>query len=223
MTDRVADVANDLAEEVILRRDQSVRGRPFTSVDLYDRDHAVLTAMVEDLRVLLARADTGALTITAHKRIAWKVHGLTRRVIVCDPQRLVSTRRACIVGFFGQRRKGADLEPLEQANAAIVRQFRDFPGILSYSSWELPGHNWANLVVSDRPGVSEEWRANELHRRAAAELSPTHYRNVRIHQGVLPGGIKGGQWVTLERTRYVDYRARRVWRARRDLTGTPGS
>ncbi len=182
----------------------------------------MLTAMIEDLRALLADAAAGAIDIVPYKRISWKVDRLQRRVIVCDPDRVGGTGDLAAVGFFGQRRPGTAIEPLERANRAIVREFRRYPGILSYSSWELPGQNWANLVLCSDPGVSEAWRANRLHADAVETLSPSHYLNVRIHHGSLPGGVRGGERLLLERTRYVDYRAARPWRAVRMREPGPG-
>ena len=49
-----------------------------------------------------------------------------------------------------------------------------------------------------------------------AELAPRHYTDVRLHQGVLPGGVGAGDEPILRRTRYYDYRAAVPWRAERE-------
>lgn len=200
-----------------LAPDQGVPRRPFTSVSLYQRDIAVLTDMLEDLRCLQAAAEKGRQKIVPYKRIAWATHGYKRRVIVCRPERLTSKKELCVVGFFGEMRPELDVAVLEKANAEIVREFESYPGILSYSSFELPGDQWANLVLHDEPQVTERWRGSERHRRAVADLSPVHYRNVRIHNGRIPGGLPGGRWIVINRTKYWDYRAKTIWHAVRDL------
>lgn len=207
----------------VLAANQSIARRPFTSVSLYERDQATLGYMLEDLRALLARLATGELTVIPYQSQEWLVHGLKRRVIIANSMGLHNRRNVCVVGFFGERHFEQDHAPLEEANAEIVLEFRNFPGILSYSSMELPDGNWANLVLHDIPEVREYWRASERHARAAQELSPKYYRTVRIHNGSLPGGVLSGRSISIERTKYWDYRKPKVWHAVRELlTPSPG-
>jgi hypothetical protein len=207
----------------VLSANQSVARRPFTAVSLYQRDEATLGYMLEDLRALLARMATGEIAVIPYQSVEWLVHGLKRRVIVANAMGLHNRRTICVVGFFGERHVEQDHAPLEEANAEIVLEFRNFPGILSYSSMEMPDGNWANLVLHDIPEVREYWRASERHARAAQELSPKYYRTVRIHNGTLPGGIMSGRTIAIERTKYWDYRNPKVWHAVRELsTPTPG-
>lgn len=207
----------------VLAADQSVARRPFTSIALYQRDLAILGYILEDLRNLLARMATGEMTVIPYQTNEWHVHGLKRRAIVTNAMGLYNRRTVCVVGFFGQRHIDRDHTPLEEANAEIVLEFKNYPGILSYSSMELPDGNWANLVLHDIPQVREYWRASERHARAAQELSPMYYRTVRIHNGVLSGGLMSGKSITIERTKYWDYRNPRVWHAVRELSATPSS
>ena len=196
---------------------ESVPRRPFTSTKLYQRDIAVLTAMLEDVRNIESAAATGARELNPYQKIFWKTHGYKRRVIVCRPEELATLRDICAVGFFGERRPGVDARQLERANTMIVKEFEHYPGILSYSSFELPGDRWANLVLHDTPTVPQRWRDSQRHKRAVDELTPAHYRNVRIHNCKIPGGLRGGKWIIIHRTKYWDYRAKTVWQAVREL------
>lgn len=188
--------------------------RPFTSPDLYRRDCAILAHLVEDLEVLL----DARTRIVPYRAIEWTVDDLKRRVIVCDP---VTLRQGGVdvnvVGFFGERNPERDGAPLEEANAEIILEFRNYPGILSYSSMELEDGNWANLVLHDKPDTREYWRASRLHAEAAEKLSPLFYRTVRIHNGILPGGLYAGHPLELQQTKYWDFRRPKMWRAVRDL------
>lgn len=201
----------------LLAVDQSIRRRPFTSVGLYDRDRSVLSYMLEDIRAMLGEMDDGAITVTSFQPIEWLVHGLKRRTILTDPMRLHAREDVCVVGFFGERHVGRDGTPLEEANAEIVLEFQNYPGILCYSSMELADGNWANLVLHDVPEAREYWRASQAHAKAARELSPLFYRTVRIHNGTLTGGVLGGKQILIERTKYWDFRTARVWHAVREL------
>jgi hypothetical protein len=201
----------------MLAPDEAVSDRPFTSIALYERDHQLLAYMLEDLRGLMGEVYEGAVTIRPYEPITWTVHGLRRRTVVCDPMRLGERRTACVVGFFGERRFGPDATALEEADAAVVLEFRDYPGILGYSSVEMADGNWANLVLHTAPEDREAWRSGQTHARAVAELVPIHFHSVRIHNGVLVDGLTGGKRITLERTKYWDYRTPDVWHAVRDL------
>ena len=198
-----------------LAPDETVAARPFTSVQLYERDLAILGYMLEDLRAFLVREDP--TRFNAYPSMEWEVNGLHRRTIISSPSVLHQLDGVCVVGFFGERHLDRDHSPLEQANAEIVLEFRSFHGILSYSSMELTDGNWANLVLHDIPEAREHWRTSESHARAALELAPLFYRTVRIHNGFLPGGLWGGRSIRVERTKYWDYAKTRIWHAVREI------
>ena len=200
----------------ILGPQQVVRGRPFTKPSLYRSDTRALTYMLHDLKCLI---DANRIPVVPFTAIEWDVNGLSRRAMVCDLGALTGRHKElCFVGFFGERHFDRSMEPLESANAELVLEFRNYPGILSYSSMELYDGNWANLVIHDVPKAREYWRSSERHAEAAERLSPQFYRSVRIHNGTIPGGLSGGGDVVIQTTKYWDYTSKRVWRAVRDLT-----
>ncbi len=121
------------------------------------------------------------------------------------------------MGFFGERVTDVDPAPLEEANTEIVAEFTKYPGILSYSSVELPDGKWANLVLHDDPVDREYWRRSELHAEAVRVLSPVHYRNVRIHNAELTDALTDSPNFILERTKYYDFEGGVEWRAQREL------
>ena len=205
---------------LVLGPEQRVPRRPFTAVENTAVDLEILSWMLDDLRRMLGEWLAGNREITPYERIAWVRRGLRRRLVVCAPETLLGDADLCVVGFLARRNPARNLTALERANTAIVREFKDYPGILSYSSCELEGGNWANLVLNDDPSAPERWRQSVAHATAANQLSPEYYLNVRIHNGSLPGGVMGGNPIVLARTKYYDYRARgTVWKAERTLAG----
>lgn len=206
-------------ETVVLGPGEEAPGRPFTAVDLTERDLSILLDLLADIRGVLREVDAGTRTIEPYQKLAWKVDGLTHRLIICDEPRLRYREKTCVVGFFGERRMGLDPGPLDEANAAIVAEFTQYPGILSYSSVELPGGHWANLVLHDDPVDREYWRQSKLHQKAASLLSPIHYKNVRIHNAELTDGLTDAPNIVLERTKYYDFEGEVEWRAQRELVG----
>ena len=207
------------SETLSLGPKETVSGRPFTSVELLDRDVSVLHEILDDLVRVLGEADLAGERLTPHQRIAWQEEGLTRRLLVCDEDRLRDHENACVVGFFGERRTELDIGPLEEANSAIVAQFRNFPGILSYSSIELPNGYWANMVLHDDPVDRDYWSRGALHAQAARTLGPLHYRTVRIHNARLTAGVLEHPSFVVKKTKYWDYSEATWWVAERELAG----
>jgi hypothetical protein len=129
----------------------------------------------------------------------------------------VLDRTEGVVGFFGERRTDLDIAPLEEANAAVVREFAKYPGITSYSSMELPGGHWANMVLHDDPVDTDYWRQSTLHADAVRRLARVHYRTVRIHNARLTTPVRYDPALTILRTKYFDYTSEPEWRAVRKL------
>lgn len=204
-------------ETIALGPKEEAPGRPFTAVDLLERDIATLLELLADVRGVLSEVDAETRTIEPFQKLAWRVDGLTHRLIICDEPKLRYRDRTCAVGFFGERRTEVDPWPLEEANTAIVSEFTNYPGILSYSSVELPGGKWANLVLHDDPVDRDYWRNSELHAEAVRVLSPVHYRNVRIHNAELTDALTDSPNFVLERTKYYDFEGGTEWRAQREL------
>lgn len=173
--------------------------------------------MLEDVRSLVGNMLAGALEVIPFQSREWTVHGLRRREVVCDPTRLTETGDLCVVGFFGERRLGMDPRVLEDANEEVIAEFRNFPGIISYSSVEFADGDWANLVIHDVPASREQWRSSRPHTRAATELSPHHFQTVRIHNGLLSNGVRGGRAILIERTKYWAYEPDGTWQGCREF------
>ncbi|MGB7861675.1 MAG: hypothetical protein WBM90_14365 [Acidimicrobiia bacterium] len=204
-------------ETLSLGPNEAVSGKPFTSIKLIAVDLTVLGGMIDDLVGALAEVEAGTRTILSHDRLAWTSNGLARRLLICDEKRLRVHPEACVVGFFGERRTELDIGPLEEANSAIVAQFRNYPGILSYSSVELPNGYWANMVLHDDPVDREYWSRGALHAQAARTLSPVHYRTVRIHNARLTARIEEHPEIRVLKTKYWDYSETGPWTAEREL------
>lgn len=195
---------------------------PCSDPALYEPDRELLGYMLQDLRVLMRRMHAGEIELQPYESLQWDVHGLARRTVICDPAGLDRESDVCVVGFFGERRRGTTTQKrIDRLERELVAQFRDHPGVLSYSSIELVDDYWANLVVHTDPVDRERWRAGDPHREAAEDASPDHYRSVRIHHGVVPQGVRWSNNIRLLRTKYWDYgetsTGQPVWEAIRDL------
>ena len=163
--------------------------------------------------------DAGRVPLEPHEPILWEVHGLRRRTVVCRPDEIRLRERVCVVGFFAERRDDIDYVSLEELEMSLLLEFRQYPGILSYSSIELVDGYWANLVVHSDPIDRQEWRRSEVHAHAAERIAPQIYTDVRIHNGYLDGGAIGTETVVIESTKYWDYEVTPTWHAIRTLPG----
>lgn len=193
---------------------ETVLTHPCTDVSLFAPDLDVMAYMLQDLRTLVRSAEAGKVSMSQHEPLVWNVHGLRRRTVVCDPIRIRLHERVCIVGFFGNRRTEMPYAELDAIDAALIDEFADYPGILSYSSIELADDYWANLVVHAEPEDRDAWRTSNAHRHAV-ELSPHLYSSVRIYNGHLPGSVAGNRAIEIDTTKYWDYDSDPVWRAMR--------
>jgi hypothetical protein len=185
-----------------------------TDVSLYAPDLDVMAYMLQDLRTLLRSADAGKIDVWSHRPFAWDVHGLRRRTVVCEPAHIRIRQRACIVGFFGNRRTELPYEKLDAIDVRLLDEFKGYSGILSYTSMELSDDYWANLVVHAEPDDREIWRTSTAHQHAV-ELSPVLYSSVRIYNGHLSDGVAGNRAIEIDSTKYWDYEDDPVWRALR--------
>lgn len=194
-------------------------GHPITDVAHYEGDIALLNYLLQDLRALVRQARRGDVVLHPQQVLAWEVHGLARRTVICDPDRLPRPDDVQIVGFFGDRRADADQPTIDASEHDLIAEFRNYPGIMSYSSVELDDGYWANLVVHRDPGDREAWRGSRIHREAVDRIAPMAYHGVRIHNGCIRDGVAGTQTVVLESTKYWDYDVSPTWHAIRLLPG----
>jgi hypothetical protein len=201
---------------------ETVAGRAFTDPVQATRDLAALRVMLAEVRRRVARAATLPASPRPLVLEGREADGRAHRAVLCDEGRLGDGRDLTWVGFFGVKRRDVDPAPLTVRDEELVREFPAHPGVLSYSSLELPDGDWGNLILLDGDDARERWRVSERHADATRVLAPRHYTDVRLHQGVLPGGVRAGRALALSRTRYYDYRDGVTWRAERAWPPPPG-
>ena len=190
-------------------------GREFTDPAQTTRDLAAVGLMLDNIRRQVSAA---ALPASPRPLVlaGQETDGRAHRAIVCDAHRLGDGRDLAWVGFFAAKRRDIDSTPLTVRDEELIQEFPGHPGILSYSSLELGDGDWGNLILLDGDEAREHWRVSERHAHAARELAPRHYTDVRLHQGILPGGVRARGEPVLRRTKYYDYRDAVTWRAERE-------
>ncbi len=201
----------------ILSPTERVPGRPFS-----DPQHGV-----EDLRVLRRMArqlvdtydDPAVCDFRPGKRPICQsdTQGRNFRIYYIQAKRLFELQDLTVVGFFGQKRRNADIRPLLAADKKFEEAFDAHPGLLSLSTVRLPDGDFGNLVLFSSMEAKDDWNYSPLHYDLVAKISPPYYRSVRLNNGVLPRGLDAPEELYLQRTRYIDYESDPPWRAVRPL------
>ena len=204
-----------MSDYVRLSGFECIPGRPFTDPEHSQHDLSALDQMRASLRQLLpvsAAEATGGWEALPAAAPA----GRRQAVTIARPATLLNASELTVVGFFGHRRPGVDLAPLQEVDEALRLQFDEYPGVLSYSRLELDSGDWGNLVILSDPTAGHNWQTSELHAYAARQLAPQCYHSVRLHNASLPAGLFGPAGIRLIRTRYFDYAEPLPWIAVRE-------
>lgn len=133
--------------------------------------------------------------------------GRQHRMILLAPHELLEAEKLYFVGFVSRRSRTAEqriIDEIFRADQLMLAEITHIPGLLSYSSLELHPALWYNLVLFVDASVKMHVRSGETHRRAAHQLSPAYYEWIRLHNGVMPGGL-ARQEFHLHTTRYYRF------------------
>lgn len=139
------------------------------------------------------------------------------RIYYIRPELLFEQKNLTVVGFFGQKRPGADIRPLLKADNRFELEFKHHPGLLSLSTVRLPDGDFGNLVLFTGEAAKDGWNNSPIHRDLVAEISPSYYSSIRLNNGILPQGLADPLGLQLSVVKYLDYRADPPWRAIRAL------
>lgn len=205
------------ADYIRLSWSDIVPDRPFTDPDHNVEDMAHLQYMVGQLRHVLSQMKIIPAQPRPYILFLEESGGRRHRIALARPEELLTLTELAVVGFCGAKWPEANRAPLDAVDAELLDEFMQHPHLLSYSSLEVEGGNWRNLVLFSHPQGIGHWAISMKHAYAAQELSPTYYRHIRLHNGLLPGGLLSGSEITLTRTKYYDYQNQSLWWAVREL------
>ena len=190
-----------------------MRGRAFTDPERTLADVAVMDRMLTGLR---DRARSWAGGPGSVAVLEYPAAGLRHWLVVPRTGALLTAHQVRAVGFFGDLRPAVDHAAIYQLEADIVERLPHYAtaGLLAYYDAELDRGVHGNLVLFSTPQVPSDWHADVVHARAVA-LAPHHYHCIRLHRGLIRGPFTGTGGLTVERTRYFDFRAEPAWRGLR--------
>ncbi len=195
---------------------ETAAGHEFTDPDRTTPDLRSVAVMLGEIRRRVASAASLPREPRPLVLERLEADGRAHRAVLCDERRLADGRDLVWVGFFAAKRRDRDHAPLTLRDDELVREFPAHPGVLSYSSLELADGDWANLILLEGDEAREHWRTSPRHADAVRELAPRHYTVVRLHLGIVPGGVLAAREPLLYRTKYYDFRGGATWRAERE-------
>jgi hypothetical protein len=143
---------------------------------------------------------------------AWTDAGETHWLVVPELNRLVESRPAFGVGFFGQAREEADHAPILDLEQVLVARAACFPGMLAYYNVRFATGQWGNLVLFTTPEDAGHVRSDPAHLDALERVAD-HYRSVRLHRLTFSDGAVGEAAAILESTLLIDFSEMPAWRA----------
>jgi hypothetical protein len=193
-----------------------VPDRPFTAVELSVGDLRVMNQMLGRLRRHVAEVVRPSGDLRRDDRLT-DPDGSQLKIVMPDVHAALEPRDLVAVGFFGQARMDVDHAPIVGLEAALIADIGRESGPVVYQNLFWPGVGWGNLVLFDGWQSKDQWGREDPRHVEAIRRSPAHYHSIRLHNGVVPGGLPGVDGVRLVRTRYLDYSGERPWRAVRDL------
>lgn len=131
----------------------------------------------------------------------------THRVVIYKPQELLLASSLFFVGFAScvqEQVSAATLQELHRVDKLLVAEVASNPGLFSYSSLEVHHGFWYNLVILSDSRAKGYFRGLAIHTYAAQQLAVSYYRWIRLHNGLLPGGLLSNEMV-LQCTKYYTF------------------
>ena len=196
---------------IILQPAKVVPERPFSDPAASTDDVTIIQDMITHLHDLLARSSKTPPVYLDRQEEDGKRH----RLVVPNWQALRRKRDLVAVSFFGQLRPQVDHKPINDLEEDIRERLTRVRGLLAYYNLLMPGRGFGNLVLFRSDRAKARWRSNNAHGEAV-RLTPQHYYSVRLHNGIIRGGLEAGAY-ELVRTKYYDYRNGTTWRAIREF------
>lgn len=187
-------------------------GHRFSDVEHTDHDRVIMRKMAHQLVNTYEDPLVCDFTLRNGPVCQSDPQGRHFRIYYIQPARLFSDQNLAVVGFFGNKRPGADIRPLLKADKLFEAEFQHHPDLLSLSTVRLANGDFGNLVLFAQAEAISKWNNSDVHRKLVAEISPPYYLTIRLNNGWLPKGLRDPDGLRIERVKYIDYASTPYWR-----------
>ena|SRR5579872_840589 len=167
-------------------------------------DLRVLSYMAHRIRLSLPNSTVGT-TLPSIEYIEERRKRTHRMVIYQQHEYLLKTS-LLFVGFVSgvhPHVSPAIVQEIHRVDQLFMAELVHNAGLLSYSSLELnPGH-WYNLVLLSDLAAKTYFKESSTHRYAAYDLAMHYYAWIRLHNGIMPGGLQSNHMIAQSTKHYT--------------------
>ena len=177
------------------------------SINKVKPDLVILKYMAQQLYITLQQPDSPGTTTETMFYSLEDCHKRTQRIVIYKSQELLLSQHLFFVGFVSGKQhilSSSILSEIERIDELMVTELVNIPGIFSYSSLEVRPGRWYNLVVFRNAETKVHLKSSHTHARAAHQLAPQYYEWIRLHNGIMPGGLSR-QDLLLQSTKYYTF------------------
>jgi len=188
-----------------LSQPEALENCSFQEAGKIKSDLLVLRYMAQKIQLHLLDLPPGTLLPSVDYAEERRNH--IHRIVIYNRQEILHKKSIIFVGFISAIQEHvtpATLQELHRVDRLFVAELADHPGLFSYSSLELHKGHWYNLVLLSDHTTKAFFKHNSTHRYAAYELATHYYAWIRLHNGVMPGGLLHNQMI-LHSTKYYTF------------------
>ena len=170
-------------------------------------DLRVLRYMARSLHARLLNLPVGSILPSMH--FAEEHRSRIHRVVIYNQAELLLKTSLLFVGFISGVQphvSPAIVQEIHRVDKLFMAELGSNPGLLSYSSLELNKGHWYNLVLLCDHPAKAYFKSSSTHTYAAYQLSQHYYAWIRLHNGFMPGGLRGNDPV-VQSTKYYAFPA----------------
>lgn len=134
-------------------------------------------------------------------------HNRIHRIVIYKPQELLQGSDLFFVGFVSRVQDQVDLsiiQELHRVDKLLITEVAGNPGLFSYSSLEVRKGYWYNLVLLRDCAAKKYFRNLGIHTYAVHQLATSYYLWIRLHNGLMLGGLLSDELV-LQSTKYYTF------------------
>ncbi len=199
---------------------EALNERSLPNFEIGNLDLVILSYMAQRIYVTLYLLDEPVDPSQPLLYYAEEGRKHTHRIAIYRPEELMRNSSLDLVGFVSAKLKPGRPQVIKEIRAVdkkLIVEFISTPGLLSYSSLELRDGRWCNLVLFSGRETRVHIRNSETHAYAAYQLSPRYYAWIRLHSGIMPGGLACNEMI-LQKTRYYEFHGAHEKPTIRELT-----
>jgi hypothetical protein len=175
--------------------------------EVYEQDIVLLRYMAQRIYITLYLLDEQKDASQPLLYFLEEGHKYTHRIAIYSPQALLLNNELDFVGFISKKLQPGDSQVIEEIRTVdkkLIVELINTPGLMSYSSLELRDGRSCNLVLFSGPETKMYLKQSDTHKYAAYQLSPRYYDWVRLHNGIMPGGLAHNE-LLLQKTKLYKF------------------